>query len=406
MKKPNVVILGGGYAGLMAASRLARTKVATITLVDQSPYFEQRIRYHEVLAGASASRGALSQWLQAAGVGFTQAQVNEIHSGKRRLITNTGTLDYDFLVITTGSRIDRGRIAGGSELSHSLNSQDQCQRLGESIAALAHRGGHLLLIGGGLTQLETATELAERHPTLRITLLTSQNPFASFHPQAERYFRAHLQQAQITLLEHHTVHALQPGRCETSQGALTFDLCLCAPGFAASPLLARLSHQIDDHGRAKVTDTLQLAGDDRIWVAGDSAAFPWQGPMPLRMGCAVALPMGAQAGENVAALLKGRDPQPFSFGFLMRCVSLGRKAGVVQMTQWNDAPKNRAFIGAHFTGAKGAWIKERICRMTFNVPRWELATGLRLYRWPSVPTAYRSGQTTAINTTVIDSAKG
>jgi len=396
MSKPKVVILGGGYAGLMAASRLARQQVADIVLLDQSPYFEQRIRYHQVLAGASVPRGTLAHWLRPAGVSFAHRAVTALEPGKRRLLTTAGPIDYDFLVVTTGSCIDRSRIPGASEHSHSLNSQDQCQTLALSIQQIAHTGGRLLLVGGGLTQLETATELANRHPGLHITLLSPHNPFKNFAPRAEQYFRAHLQQARITLLDDHRVLEIQQGVCRTSQGALPFDLCLCAPGFKASPLVASMTDQLDDNGRAKVTDTLQLVGDDRIWIAGDSAAFPWQGPGPLRMGCAVALPMGAQAGENVAAVIKGNEPTPFSFGFLIRCVSLGRKAGVVQTTQWDDKARNRVF-----TGATGAWIKERVCRMTFNIPRWELATGLRLYRWPPVPAIHQD-----IQRTVIDSVEG
>ena len=396
MSKPKVVILGGGYAGLMAASRLARQKVADIVLLDQSPYFEQRLRYHQVLTGASVPRGTLAHWLRPAGVSFAHTTVTALEPEQRRLLTTTGPIEYDFLIVTTGSCIDSSRIPGAREHSHSLNSQDQCQTLAPSIQQLAQSGGRLLLVGGGLTQLETATELADRHPNLHITLLASHNPFSKFAPKAEQYFRHHLQQARITLLEDHRVLEVEQGVCHTSQGTLPFDLCLCAPGFRASPIVTRMTDQLDDNGRAKVADTLQLVGDDRIWIAGDSAAFPWQGPGPLRMGCAVAMPMGAQAGENVAAVIKGNDPTPFSFGFLIRCVSLGRKAGVVQTTQWDDTAKNRVF-----TGATGAWIKECVCRMTFNIPRWELATGLRLYRWPSVPTLHRN-----IQRTVIDSVEG
>lgn len=392
MKKPKVVILGGGYAGLMAASRLARQRVADIVLLDRSPHFEQRIRYHQVLAGAHIPSGSLAHWLQPAGVGFAHTEVTALAPEKRRLYTSAGPMDYDFLIVTTGSGIDRGRIAGAHEHSYSLDSQAQCQTLAGTLQALAQTGGRLLLVGAGLTQLETSTELAQRYPGLQITVLCSTHPFNAFAPSAERYFRDYLQRARITLLEGHTVLEVGQGVCHTSQGALPFDVCLSAPGFKASPLITHLSNHLDEHGRANVTDTLQLVGDDRIWVAGDSAAFPWQGSRPLRMGCAVALPMGAQAGENVVAAINGDTPKPFSFGFLIRCVSLGRNAGVVQTTQWNDQAKHRVF-----TGATGAWIKERVCRMTFNVPRWELATGMRLYHWPSVPREHRAFQQAAID---------
>lgn len=52
-RKHRVVIVGGGYAGLMAAARIGRENKAEVTLVDGQPSFTHRIRLHETLAGAA-----------------------------------------------------------------------------------------------------------------------------------------------------------------------------------------------------------------------------------------------------------------------------------------------------------------------------------------------------------------
>jgi NADH dehydrogenase FAD-containing subunit len=98
------------------------------------------------------------------------------------------------------------------------------------------------------------------------------------------------------------------------------------------------------------------------------------------MGCVSALPMGAHAGENAVRLLRGEEPAPFDMAFTIRCVSLGRKDGLVQFVTGDDRPLDRVW-----TGRRAALVKELICRLTLAVVRWELRAGLRLYRWPHMP---------------------
>lgn len=382
MQKPNVVILGGGYAGLMAASRVARQGIARVTVIDRNAHFEQRIRLHQVLAGAQVPRGDLAQWLSRGNIHFLAAAVHEVSPETRLVITSAGPIRYDYLVIALGSQIAHHQIPGALHHTHCIGSQSECEQLSGKIARLAGEQGHLLLVGGGLTQIETAAELAERFPALRLSLLCSGNPFKPFSPQAERYFREFFHTSRITLIEGCSALSFENGICNTSAGRLAFDMCLCAPGFEAAPVLKLLDSAKDDVGRVRVLPTLQTPLDERILITGDSASCPWPGPVDLRMGCAVALPMGAHAGENVGKLIKGQSPSDFSFGFFFRCVSLGRSAGVVQFTHWDDTPKPRTF-----TGKQGAWIKEQICRMTYLVPRWELLTKQRLYHWPSAGNA-------------------
>jgi NADH dehydrogenase FAD-containing subunit len=194
------------------------------------------------------------------------------------------------------------------------------------------------------------------------------------------HLRRRLSGLGVTILEDSEIQSLEPGGAwigGTSVGF--FDLCVWAGGFAAPPLAREAGLAVDANGRAIVDPALRAVGHPEILVAGDSAVATFPDGRAIRMGCVSALPMGAHAGENVLRLLRGEEPAPFDFGFAIRCISLGRKEGLVQFVETDDVPKAKVW-----TGRRAVFTKEAICRMTYGVVHNELRFGMRLYRWPGL----------------------
>lgn len=375
--RARVLVLGGGYAGMLAAARVARREVAQVTLVDQRPGFVQRIRLHEALAGGAIPELAYGPALARRDVAFVQARVVGIDPARQEVqIAGPGPtrrLGYDRLVVALGS----ATVAGPAG-EHGLRLDDPVAvvRAGAELRALAARGGEVLVVGGGLTAVETAAELAGRLPGLRVALATSGSLGAGFSAAATRHLRATLAGLGVQLHEGAHVTALEPGRAWLAGGgSLSYDRCVWAGGFAAPALLAAAGLPVDAQGRVLVEPSLSVRGNPTILVAGDSAAAG-DGGRTIRMGCVSALPLGAHAGENVVAALTGAPPRPFPFGFPGRNVSLGRRDGLVQFTDRHDRPLERIM-----TGHAAATVKEIVCRMTFEAVRGELRTGLALYHW-------------------------
>ncbi len=162
-----VVVVGAGYAGLMAAARLGRSPALAVTLVEPSPVFIERIRLHQWAAGQRPSAGALAD-LVAPRVTWVRARVAEIDLAGRRAVLEGGeALAYDQLVLAVGSVADRSRVPGAAEHGLSLQTAADCR----AITAAARRGGPAAVVGLGLTGIEAACELAEAFPGLQVTLL-------------------------------------------------------------------------------------------------------------------------------------------------------------------------------------------------------------------------------------------
>jgi NADH dehydrogenase FAD-containing subunit len=99
----------------------------------------------------------------------------------------------------------------------------------------------------------------------------------------------------------------------------------------------------------------------RIVATGDAAA---PSGLPYRMSCQAAMQLGPQAAETVLSRIAGTRPAPVDVGFFGQCLSLGRRAGVFQVSRRNDTAN-----ALHLGGRAGATLKEFICRSVV----WQLS---------------------------------
>jgi NADH dehydrogenase len=376
-----ILILGGGYAGVMAASRLVINGVrAEITLIDARTELVQRIRLHETLAGSTPKTLPYARHLERRGIRFVQARVESLEPRQRQVLARTAggellELEYDTLIYALGSRT--ATPTGLAERAVRLDDPAELRQAYERLEP----GMRVLVVGAGLTGIEAATELAERLPGLKVTLATRGRIADGWSSAAAEHFLRRFRELEIELRE---------GVSVEDDGQIPFDLCVWAGGFEALPLAREAGLPTDAAGRVRVDDTLRVPGHPEIFVAGDAAVAAGAGGWMIRMGCVSALPMGAHVGENVARVLRGREPKPFPFAIVIRCVSLGRKDGLVQFTAADDAPTGRVW-----TRRLAAFVKEMICQMTYWVMRGELRLGIRLYRWTGAPKAFAPAEVPA-----------
>src|SRR5262245_10767769 len=120
--KAHIVVLGAGYAGLIAAGRAARKarNLARVTIVGARPDFVERMRLHQETAGHTLRAWPVQQLLTGAPARFVQRKVTGIDPERHRVQLAGRTLDYDLLIITLGNHVDRTSIRG-LEHAHTLN---------------------------------------------------------------------------------------------------------------------------------------------------------------------------------------------------------------------------------------------------------------------------------------------
>ncbi len=368
-----VVILGGGYAGLMCALRLARRArgQVAITLVSARAHFVERIRLHQRAAGQAPVKRELATMVAGTGISLKIGSITridpygELHlDGKR--------LPFDQLVVALGSQVDVNSVPGVREHAFTLESTSAVE-LSERLPAIAARGGRLLVIGGGLTGIEGASELAEAHPGLHVTLLSAEELGSGFSEEGRLHLREALARLGVSV-ERGQVHRLQAGAAELDGRTLPFDACLWAGGFVAPKVLHESGLPVNARGQVRVDAYLRVPEHEHIHVIGDAAA-PIDPPCPLPMACRTAMPMGTHVAESLARLARGQSEQPFDYLDTGWCVSLGRRDGLIQPLRRDGTPSRWVF-----TGRSGAWIKETVCRFVSTMLAAERA-GLCLYRW-------------------------
>jgi NADH dehydrogenase FAD-containing subunit len=344
------VVVGAGYAGTIAANRLAKkVTAAEITVINPRPDFVERVRLHEQIAGTGAAATPLTSMLSA-GVATRVGTVDKIGDGQVTL-GDGASLDFDHLFLAVGSTV--APLPGAVPVGTWEGAQ-------EARAALAELpgGSTVTVIGGGLTGIETAAEIAFGRPDLLVRIV-GQTIAASLSAGARKRVRHGLDRLNVEVVED-SVAQIDPGAGEgggdmvrlRSRRQFTSDLTLWAIIGSVPDLAARSGLEVDADGRAVVDEYLRSVTDPRIFVVGDCAAVPGS-----RAACATAMPQGAHAADTLARMIQGRKPEPYSMGYAGQALSLGRRDGLLQASRRNDTVR-RLYVA----GRTAAVSKERICR--------------------------------------------
>ncbi|GAA4543782.1 NAD(P)/FAD-dependent oxidoreductase [Pseudonocardia xishanensis] len=353
-EKSKVVVLGGGYAGTLAASHLRTDADTDVTLVNPRPEFVQRIRLHQLVAGTGEA--ALGyDGLLAEGVRLVVDEAARIDvPGRRVELASGAVLDYDYLVYAVGSR---GAVPPAH--AYPIAEVEHARLLRAALVDLP-ADAPVTVVGGGLTGIETAAELAEQGRS--VALVTGGTLAPSLSEKGRRSIAATLAGLGVTVLDD-VVTEVREGAVVLGAGERPSAVTVWTAGFAVPDLAARSGLRTDEVGRLVTDDTLTSIDDDRIVAAGDAAAPSGRA---LRMSCQAAQPMGLQAARTVLSRIAGTEPRALDPRFVGSCVSVGRHAGTVQVARKDDTPLD-VVVG----GRLGARIKELVCRSTMMSIRGE-----------------------------------
>jgi NADH:quinone reductase (non-electrogenic) len=350
-----VVVIGGGYAGTLAANHLRMRADVEITLVNPRPKFVERIRLHQFVVGnydATVDYGTLL----GAGVRLVVDSATRIDTASRTVQLASGrALDYDYVIYAVGSTgAVPTSVPGAAEFAYPIAEFELAQRLRSVIDDL-HPDAWVTVVGGGLTGIETAAELAEHG--WRVTLVCGGMLAPSLSEPGRRSIAKWLARNGVAMLESDVVVQVRPDAVVFADGAVRPSaITIWTAGFGVPELAAASGLHTDALGRLLTDETLTSVDDDRIVAAGDAAAPSGQ---PLRMSCQAAGPLGAQAANTVLSRIAGTEPAMLDQKFVGSCISLGRRAGRFQFARKNDMPVN-FYIG----GRVGAALKDYVCKVT------------------------------------------
>ncbi|UCG26194.1 MAG: FAD-dependent oxidoreductase [Chloroflexota bacterium] len=354
-KQIQIVVLGAGYAGLMAAIRLAgktKKRPVKVILVNASDRFVERPRLHETATGNQPRQKPLADLIAGTGIEFRQGYVAAFDPDRRQVTVETADgnelLPYDYLVYALGSRVDRTAVPGVVEHAYALDAAGPLSAgpLQSRLQELALTGGRVTVVGSGPTGIEAAAEIADLYPTLGVTIVT-QGEFGAFkNERVQRYMRGAMRRLNISLVEGASVREVREDELIIANGrTIPLEVAIWAGGFRALPLARQAGLQVNGRDQILVDPCFRSLTQPNIYVAGDAAWPVHQPGAPLRMALFPALVTGAHVADNLSRMIHSQEQRPLGFSYYGQGIALGRHDAVGFATFPKDDP-----IGPLLTG--------------------------------------------------------
>jgi sulfide:quinone oxidoreductase len=346
-----VLILGGGFGGVVAAERLAAelSDEHQITLVSRSRHFVFYPELVRVAFGKCKPADVtfdLRQALLSKKVNFIQAEVAHINPFERRVTIAhgevEGALPYDYLLFALGRRLATERITGFFEHAHHLLNVDKTIQFGKALDEF--REGRAVFgqcVGARLPVpvYETAFALARRvketcdRDRVKITIVSPETIESELGDiDAAVALKKVLSDHHIEVLQNFHIESVTQDSVKTNSGNVNFDLLMLIPPFRGSSA-ASYMRSTNEEGYINVDLSMRVIGHERIFAVGDSVNF--EGP---KMGH-MAVRQAEVAAANLAAEIHGHEPVSHYFHEMKFVVDESGSGSIyVHKDIWENGP--------------------------------------------------------------------
>ena len=374
-----IVVLGGGYAGIIAALRIAgKTKRldTAVTLINGLDYFVERLRLHEQATGTELDGKPLTQMLAGTKVQFQQGWVTQILPKTRQVVIDVAgdkqQIPYDYLVVALGSRVERHSVPGLDNYAYTLDpfGSGTTAALAQKLETVAAQPFQAVVVGGGATGIETATQIKAVYPQSQVALVTQAKVGAFKGPRVQQHVQQALAAQAIEVMEQQRVTAVTPNSVILAERQLTADVVIWAGGFVASSLAREAGLQVNERNQILTDPFLRSLSYETIYAVGDMASPVEEPGAPMRMSLFTALVSGAQAADNIVAAVKGKRLRPLSYAWYGQAIALGSTDAVGFATYPADAP-----VGPIYRGKTAVALRNFFVRFLLAVLEYER-------RWP------------------------
>lgn len=349
-----VLIVGGGFGGVVAAESLAKKlgRDHEITLVSRSReflFYPALVRLAFGQCGPDDIAFDIREAMVDRRVRFVEGEVARIYPSERHITFArgdfVGDMPYDFLVLALGRRSKTEQVTGFFEHTHHLLGVRNAKKFGAA-ARLFNQGRAVIGYCPGarlpVPVFETAFALSrlleerDKRDHCTITIVSSESPDEMFGgiPMSEALNGA-LESQRIELVSDFAITQVTANSVIAKDGrSLSCDLNMLIPPFGGPGALVGTG-LTDAEGYVRVDTTMRVAGIERVYAAGDCVSFkgPKMGHMAVRQGEVVA--------ENLAAEIHGRALTANYDHDMMLVIDAGGDESIfVHKDLWNDDEAN------------------------------------------------------------------
>ncbi len=355
-RRPRVVVIGGGFAGLSAVRELSVADV-DVLLIDRHGFNTFQPLLYQVATGG-LNPGDVTYALRAftakhKNASFRRATVIGLDLDAKQVVLDQGPpVEYDYLVVCCGVTANYFGIPGAQKYAHTIYTrrtaiESRDQMLSSIEEAAQDREGALepvvVVVGGGATGVEMAGTVAElrnnslplTYPELdtkrvRVILVEMMDDvLRPFHPKLREYSAAALRKRGVELRLGTSVKEVHPDRVVIGDGEeIPCALVLWATGVAAHPQVTSWGLPQGRGGRVLTDPDQRVQGRPEVFAVGDLGVVDGD---PVPQLAQPAIQGGAHVGKQIRRLLAGSGTQPFHYKDKGTMATIGLSDAVVQL---------------------------------------------------------------------------